>query len=178
MSSTLTDWNNDSIRVLERQSIRDFLRANRKYLRGRVLDVGCGKQPYRGIVEEAGGRYYGFDRPEFPGSVAPEAVGIGDPLDDTWDAVMMTQVLQYVLFPPVLLARIEEALKPGGALVMTGPTNWAEVEPADLWRFTLSGVRVLMHRAELDIEILESRASVSIGGFAMSLGWGVVARKR
>ena len=55
------------LRTIEREAIRAFVQsaADDGYLSGRVLDYGCGKQPYGDIVETAVGEY-GYDR-ELPG---------------------------------------------------------------------------------------------------------------
>lgn len=109
------------LREEEARSIREFVQiaADEGYLSGRVLDYGCGKQPYRDIVEAAGGTYFGFDRPQFPANVGadflPEGISFWDhsnnrPVDHatalfTWtkthgyfDTILCTQVLQYVPF--------------------------------------------------------------------------------
>jgi SAM-dependent methyltransferase len=161
--------------VLERQSIRDFVRSQSEFLKGRVLDVGCGQQPYRDIVEDAGGTYVGYDRPGFPGAVVTEPVG-NEPFQHRWDAVLMTQVLQYVPTPLSLLRRVCRALNPGGAFVLTYATCWDEVESADMWRFTRSGMDEMIRRAGMHVVVHERRAEIELGGFRFPLGGGLVAR--
>lgn len=158
-----------SIRLLERSSIRGYVAQKSGYLKGRVLDYGAGKpgtchepQPYRDLIQ---GDYVPFD--------------IGDDLPSgEFDAALMTQVIQYLNDPLRALLQIGSLLKPGGALVTTGPTNWAEVEETDLWRFTKTGIRRLLERAGFRIVDVTQRAEVDVGGFKMSLGWGVVAVKQ
>lgn len=173
-----------SIREIERRSIEHFLISNSGKLRGQVLDIGCGKQPYRGIVEAAGGSYIGFDRTSFAGSVVTQDVGEWwDAVDEQVDAVMMTQVWQYVL-PPVLLNMLsklasgEYTLKPGGWLIATGPTNWPIVEWEDLHRLTPAGVKSVLERASFREVAAEVRASVEFEGERWPLGWQAMARAR
>jgi predicted TPR repeat methyltransferase len=161
------NWNNDTIRELERRSIRAFVAKQRGYLKGRVLDFGAGKpgtcrepQPYSDLVA---GEYLPFD--------------LGDTMPTTpFDAVLMTQVLQYIEAPADLLCLIRGWLVDGGHLICTYQTNWDEVEPADLWRFTRSGMEKLLRDAGFAIVAHERRAEVNLGGFRFALGHGVVAR--
>lgn len=170
------------LRELEAASIRAFVGSVAYH--GRVLDYGCGRQPYRDLIVAAGDvDYHGFDSPFLPGSVveraAPSRVDwereLWRPLDETWDAIVCTQVVQYVPNVAELFADLWTALTDGGTLVMTGPTNWPEVEDVDLHRFTRAGIERLARDAQFAIERLEERASVTVGRDRLSLGWGLVA---
>lgn len=155
-------WNNDTVRRLERSSIRLFMEENRQYLRGRVLDFGAGKQPYRDLVE---------------GEYVPLEQGDRWP-DGSFDAVMCNQVMQYLGRPRETLFQICYALKSAGALVMTYPTNWDELEPTDFWRFTRFGMERLLTSVGLEILKHERRAEINLNGFRFPLGYGVIAQKR
>ncbi len=169
-------WNHSSIRDVERASIRAFVESCSEDLIGCVLDYGCGKQPYRDIVEGAGGDYWPYDRLRFPASVTEEDWGVGDPLTSKWDAILCNQVMQFIPDVLGLLERFRAALLPGGVLVMTYATNWDEVEPADLHRFTSSGMTSLLSDARFTVLRHERRAEVLLGGFRFPLGYGVLAR--
>lgn len=168
----------DDARKLEHESIRAFIQAcGDCYLNADVLDFGCGRQPYRQMIEDAGGRYVGFDRPGFPANVGGETHGPAYPLDDqVWDVIVCTQILQYVPYPGDLLAKFHDALGQRGWLILTGPTNWPEVEAADLSRFTQTGIRQLLETVHFEIHELRSRASLLIDGFELSLGYQAIAR--
>lgn len=167
---------NGTVRELEHASIRAFVEECRDHLTGDVLDYGCGQQPYRDVIP---GSYHGYDRQSFPANVSRDDVGDSDPLKvyDRWDAILCNQVIQYVHRPLALLVAMRFALKPHGSLVFTGPTNWAEVEPQDLHRYTLTGVRQLVEDAGYLVERCDARAAMNVGGFQLSLGWGVLARR-
>lgn len=160
----------------EHATIRAFLQvaADDGLLAGTVTDFGCGKQPYRSIVERGGGVYVPYDRKRFGGNVSGQDIG-ADPLARSCDAALSTQVLQYAPDPAVYLATVAATLRPGGHLVMTGPTHWPELRD-DLWRFTLLGVRRLLVAAGFTVIRLESRAAVELEGCVLSIGWGAVAR--
>lgn len=186
-----------TLRELESASIRAFVQsaADEGYLSGRVLDYGCGKQPYRDIVEVAGGSYYGYDMAEFPANVSGADVGEYEEAwfsDDAFDAILCTQVIQYVplwrwgqqhTIPTIFAAWQREVLAPEGHLVMTYPTNWPEVEPEDLHRFTKAGMERLLTEAGFTIVRHERRAwalmvasDVGDANERIALGYGVVAR--
>lgn len=162
-------FNPHSIRELERKSIRDFVEAHKEHLTGTVLDFGCGKdgtcrkpQPYRDLVS---GEYHGFE----PGDRWP--VG-------PFSAILCTQVIQYMENPKRELGWFHQWLMPGGYLILTGPTNWPEVEDSDLWRFTLSGISRLVASCGFELLDAQRRAEIDEGNEKWSLGWGVLGRRK
>jgi len=174
----------DELTAIENASIRSFVHfaAVNGYLSGRVLDYGCGKQPYRQLVEAAGGTYQGYDRVEFPANVSAENVGDDDVDWDDWDAVLCTQVVQYVPDVVQLLGWLhhitgaEDRRERPGYLVMTYPTNWPEVQEVDLHRFTKAGMERLL--AEEGFTIIEHvrRQTFHQHGYEWAFGYGVIAR--
>lgn len=177
--------NGSTIRELERDSIGRFVRlaGDLRHFEGRnVLDYGCGRQPYRQIIEEAGGIYAGWNRANLPGLPPADRVDIGDdPFDPwiAWDAIVCTQVVQYVPDVEALLCDFWRALNVrAGVLVLTYPTCWDEVEPEDLHRFTRAGVERLLGRVGFETLEHVRRAEVELRGFRFPLGGGVIARAR
>ena len=181
----MSEWNRTRIRDLEIQSLHTFiLDAARDFLKGRVLDYGCGKQPYRCVVEHVGGVYFPYDRKEFSGNVSGEDVGVPgktkqfDPLNiQQWDAILCTQIFNFVPYPATLFQKFHWALKPSGILVLTYTTSWEEAEAGDLWRFTRQGINFLLNNAGFEILIHTVRAAVELEDFRFPLGGGVVARR-
>lgn len=177
----MTGYSSSSIRVLEGNSIRDFVQSCTEHFTGRVLDYGCGKQPYRDVVEAAAGEYVPFDRARFPANVSHEDIGPDEPLgrEGQWDVILTNQTFQYVSAWRLadLIQDMRHALVSGGVLVATGPTNWPEVETEDLHRLTLAGVGALLRAAGFSVVRLESRGRMELGdGLVMHTGYGVVAR--
>ena len=135
----------------DRVTVREFLKmaGEEGLFAGRMLDYGCGRQPYRTLVESYGGEYIGYDRVDFPANVSGEDYGEAD-WTEHYDTVLCTQVVQYIplvrygsdprwtlqsTFNEMYLSLMVNK----GHLVMTYPTNWPEDEPEDLHRFTKSG---------------------------------------
>lgn len=151
----------DPIRQIERASIRAFMEQHREHLRGRVLDFGAGKQPYRDLAQ---GEYVPFEQ----GDESPEG---------PFDAIMCNQVVQYLPGLWGYLKAFLDDLRPGGRLLMTYPTNWPEVEASDYGRFTKAGMALLLESVGFTIEAHQMRAQVVLGHNSFALGYGVVCRK-
>jgi SAM-dependent methyltransferase len=121
---------------------------------GKVVDVGCGGQPYRELLP-ATVEYVGID-------IADASTKFGYKENGTiffdggeWpaeahnaDVVLCTEVLEHVPQPAQFLDRAYRALKPGGHLVGTVPfaARWHFV-PFDYWRFTPSSLKQLLEEA-------------------------------
>lgn len=162
------------IRVHQREHIARFISDYGDLLTGTVLDYGCGDSPYREFVR---GTYVGWNRASYPGTPHRVDAGPDDPLEDgSWNAILCTQVLQYVPEVPGLLQRFRHALLPGGHLVLTFATNWPEIEPEDLHRFTLTGMTELLAAAGFTTTHSRELAHVGIGKFVLALGYGMIAK--
>lgn len=132
---------------------------------GRVLDVGCGAQPYRPWIEAAGLRYDGVDwpqsihSPEAAGTVRHDLNARPWPFDaETFDGLLCTEVLEHIPDPTGFLQEAARVLKPGGLMVLTTPLVWPEHEaPHDYFRYTQFGLTRLAGRAGFTVERCEPR---------------------
>lgn len=156
----------DAIRMLERASIRLFMEQSQEFLIGSVLDFGAGQSPYKDLVV---GAYEAFD----PGTTDPDV----QPPAGPYNAIMCNQVLQYIDDPGDALRAMFWLLQQGGHLVMTYPTVWTEIEPTDYFRFTKAGMELLLAQAGFEIEKHVPRVTISLHGFILTLGYGVVATR-
>jgi SAM-dependent methyltransferase len=119
---------------------------------GRLLDVGCGAQPYRPLVP-AGVEYLGIDTADAEahfGYSLPDTryfrAGDAWPVEDGWaDTVMATETMEHVPDPGAFLREAARALRPGGLLVLTVPfaARWHFI-PHDYWRYTPSSLSLLL----------------------------------
>jgi SAM-dependent methyltransferase len=116
-------------------------------LDGRVLDVGCGRQPYRRFLA-SGTKYVGM---EYDTRLRPTVVGDVKALpfrDGVFDGVMCNEVLEHVPDPAQALAEINRVLRPGGQVYVTVPQSWGlHYEPYDFYRYTKYGISHLLEHA-------------------------------
>lgn len=134
---------------------------------GRVLDVGCGMQPYRPMLGARVVEYVGVDR---EGELSnPTIVGSAEALpveDASFDVVLCTMVLEHVVDPRKAMIEARRVLKPNGRLILTVPSVWpAHEAPHDYWRFTRFGLERLLQEFRLEGSI------TSLGGL-----WSVVGQ--
>ncbi|MFZ0282318.1 MAG: class I SAM-dependent methyltransferase [Bacteroidales bacterium] len=109
-----------------------------------VLDIGCGKKPYKGFF--AGCQYAGVDIS--PKGALPDIIGDSMALpikDSSTDIVFSSQVIEHVPDPVSMSRECFRILKPGGLLILTAPFYWPlHEEPNDFFRFTKYGLGNLM----------------------------------
>lgn len=132
-------------------------------LHGEVLDVGCGRKPYREFVPSR--RYVGvdIDSPVTRALAAADAFYDGRTLpfeNASFDGVLCTQVLEHVFTPEEFLTELRRVLRPDGTLVLAVPFAWDEHEqPVDFARYSSFGLRALLERNGFDV--LAQRKSVA-----------------
>jgi SAM-dependent methyltransferase len=135
--------------------------------RGTVVDVGCGAQPYRGLLSPDT-EYIGLDteraRQDF-GYSMPDVLTIKE--DDPWplgdgsaDLVLATETLEHVVHPDAFLAQAYRCLRPGGQVILTVPfaARWHYI-PHDYWRFTPSSLRLLLETAGFAQVVVNGRGN-------------------
>ncbi len=125
-------------------------------LNGEVLDVGCGRKPYRAYIPAR--CYVGLEIDTPP----MRAVSLADAFydgrhfpfpDASFDGVLCSQVFEHVFTPAEFLAEIHRVLRPGGTLVLTVPFVWDEHEqPHDFGRYSSFGLHAVLERAGFVVE--------------------------
>ncbi len=123
-------------------------------IEGTLADVGCGAQPYRqllpsgvhyiGLDSSAAAKQFGYSVPDtryFDGEVWPLESGSAN-------YVLCTETLEHVCDPAAFLKEARRCLSPHGVLILTVPfaARWHFI-PYDYWRFTPSGLDLILRRA-------------------------------
>ena len=147
--------------------VKDLHRDLRRILstlEGAVLDVGCGDKPYALWLSSAE-EHIGIDIVAGP---KVDHLLFADkpwPFDDCrFDAIVCTQVLQYVGNPSLFIAEMIRVLRPGGTIVLSVPFNYNEHNViSDYWRYSGTGLTKLF----VGLEIVETRRQ---GGFGSVVG--------
>ena len=142
----------------------------RKIVRGRLLDVGCGRRPYLALFEGQVTDYIGLERDNRRYvDVPPDVRGDGNALPfatDTFDTVVSNQVLEHVPEPAYAVVEMARVMKPGGRVIVTAPHIWGiHEEPNDYFRFTPYGLTYVAERAGLIVERVKP-----LGGYWITTG--------
>jgi SAM-dependent methyltransferase len=163
-----------------RRAIRSAVIRNRELLQGTLLDVGCGRQPYRRLLTEGRPvRYLGMDLAGNAYGARPELEwdGAAIPLPDaSVDSALATEVLEHCPEPEPVLREVARVLRPGGALVLTVPFLYPLHDvPHDFWRFTPFALERLLGRAGFPRAAVEA-----LGGWdaALAQTLGLWVRRR
>jgi SAM-dependent methyltransferase len=110
-------------------------------LRGRVLDVGCRDKPYARWLTSAT-EHFGID--VHPGPKVDLVIAPGQQWQlesSSFDAVVCTQVLQYVADLEPFVSEMFRVLKPGGTIVVTVPFAYNQhTALGDYWRFSVTAM--------------------------------------
>lgn len=150
--------------LIRRGLYRGILR-NRHYLKGRLLDFGCGNKPYASIIDVS--EYIGLDydtevsRRNILKTVDVFYDGKTIPFPDHhFDAVFSSEVLEHVFNPDEILPEIRRVMKPGAHLLLTCPFYWPEHEqPYDYARYTSFGLKHLMEKNGFEVVHYEKTGS-------------------
>jgi SAM-dependent methyltransferase len=141
---------------LSRRALAARMREDGAALRGTVLDVGCGSQPYLSFLTTAT-RVTGLELDSELNRTSKNADVFYDgrtfPFPDaSFGGVLCNQVLEHVADPLAFLAEIARVLEPGGTLVLSVPFVWPEHEqPWDNQRFTSFGLASAIQSSGLRI---------------------------
>jgi SAM-dependent methyltransferase len=147
------DWREGVSVAANEMLLREILSA-RPYLRGRLLDMGCGRRPYALIygrlVESSVGTEVAFSP---HGTTAADAICFGEALpfeDASFDTILCTEVLEHTREPWRVMAEFARLLRPGGHVVISVPFIYPLHEkPHDYWRFTGYGLEAISSSAGL-----------------------------
>ncbi len=134
-------------------SLAKSIREHAHLVTGRVLDYGCGLQPYRHLFGHAT-QWVGVDLRIHdlvdvvvePGYRLPFSTG-------SFDCVVSFQVLEHLAEPYLYLQECHRVLRPAGRIVITTHGIWPyHAVPEDHYRWTLFGLEEQVKRAKFLIE--------------------------
>lgn len=161
MDLQLTTSNLD--RYYIRTSIWNALNAVLPQLNGKLLDIGCGKMPYKEHIlkNQQVDHYIGLDIENallYDAAVQPDVTWDGKIMpftSDSFNCAIGTEVLEHCPEPDVILKEVYRVLKTNGVFFFTVPFLWNLHEvPHDEYRYTpFSLKRHLENAGFKDIEI-------------------------
>ena len=139
-----------------RTSILNALRNNLPDFKGRLLDIGCGKMPYKDYILQNSLTqiYVGLDIEnaiQYDKNVKPDYYWDGKQMpfpDNSFETAFGTEVLEHCPYPQVILDEVNRVLKPGGAFFFTVPFLWNLHEtPYDEYRYTPFALERLLRQS-------------------------------
>lgn len=140
------------------------------FLKGRLIDVGCGIKPYRDLLRQFVTEHIGIDH---EGSLHSKdnvdligtAYCIPAP-DASFDSAICTSVLEHLEEPEQALRECHRVLKTDGVAIYSVPFIWhLHEEPRDFYRFTKYGLDYLFKK--VGFEVIEIKA---LSGFWVTFG--------
>jgi SAM-dependent methyltransferase len=143
-----------------------------KYIRGEVIDFGCGRKPYRNLFNVS--KYIGVDL-EVTGHDHKNSEidvfydGKNIPFEDEcFDSVICFEVLEHVFNPEEILIELNRILKKNGSGIISVPFCWNEHEiPFDYARYSSFGIKFLMEKC--GFQVLEIHKSGRFSAVIMQL---------
>jgi len=163
---------------------REAVEEAARQARGNILDIGCGRAPYRHLFTGFTGaqssprsgsgykvalRYVTLDHPQVakryfkdfkPDILADVSQGI--PVKDrSFDTVLLLMVVEHLPNPATVLKEVRRILKPGGKVIIsTVQTYPIHDEPYDFFRYTKYGLRSLLQEVGFKVTKIEVRGNL------------------
>lgn len=134
-----------------RRGISRGIVTNAEYLKGKLLDFGCGSKPYKDLIPAK--EYIGLDIEQVGHSHKNEQIdvyydGRNLPFDDNhFDVVFSSEVFEHIFNLDEIICELYRVLKVNGYIFITLPFVWDEHEiPYDYARYTSFGIKYLLER--------------------------------
>jgi len=135
----------------------EYARVITTHARGRLLDCGCGDVPYYGMYRELASEVVCIDWGNSPHGRdhVDREVDLNQDLplpDESFDTVLLADVLEHIKAPQRLLGEIARVLAPSGKLLLMVPFFYQVHEPPhDYFRYTRFGLEQLCAQAGLTV---------------------------
>jgi len=163
----LSRWGFDRGTPIDRWYIECFLDSHRERVRGRTLEV----------LEDLYASRLGADTVEIVDIDAsnPAATIVGDLCaadtlpEASFDAIVLTQTLQFLPDPRRALRHLVTALRPGATMLITVPAVSRVADGSDRWRWTPLGLDELSSGLDCSTSVFGVGNSLACRAFLMGL---------
>ena len=130
---------------------RELKRCSAAYLKGRLIDIGCGIKPYKELVSPYITEHIGVDHEKTlhdKSSIDLFGTAYDIPVEDaSFDSAICTAVLEHLEEPEAALRETFRVLKPGGYAIYSVPFIWhLHEEPRDFYRYSKYGLKYLFEK--------------------------------
>lgn len=136
-----------------------YLEKYSKFLKGHLVDLGCGEAPYKEYFLQYVDKYTGVDWSKTyhnSGADIESDLNVSINLDDDIaDSIISLSVMEHLCEPQIFLNESYRILKPGGWMILQVPWQWWIHEaPHDYFRYTPYGLKYMFEKAGfVDVEV-------------------------
>jgi SAM-dependent methyltransferase len=134
----------------------------KEFVRGKLLDIGCGRKPYQRTYFAGASSYVGLDSQSAEADIIASALHL--PLEDeSFDTVVSTELLEHVPDPQRALREMFRVLKPTGHLILSAPMYWPRHEvPHDYFRYSYDGLLHLLNSSGFTLVRMFNRGNAYV----------------
>ena len=141
-----------------------------KYLKGQLIDIGCGTKPYKDLLAPYITKHIGVDHESTlhdQSNIDVVGTAYKIPVEDaSFDSAICTAVLEHLEEPELALRECHRVLKSGGTAIYSVPFIWhLHEEPRDFYRYSKYGLKYLFEKS--GFEVVELKA---LSGFWVTFG--------
>ena len=141
-----------------------------KYIKGRLIDIGCGSKPYEDLINSYVTEHVGVDQKNtlhIQRNIDIFSSAYQIPIEENaFDSAICTAVLEHLEEPELALRECYRVLKPEGIAIYSVPFIWhLHEEPRDFYRFSKYGLKYLFEK--VGFEVIELNA---LSGFWVTFG--------
>lgn len=141
-----------------------------QYLKGRMLDIGCGTKPYQKILTPYISEHIGVDHQATlhdKSKIDLFGTAYEIPVEDvSFDSAICTAVLEHLEEPERALRECHRVLKTGGTAIYSVPFIWhLHEEPRDFFRYSQFGLQYLFEKTGFEVVEL-----IPLSGFWFTFG--------
>ena len=156
--------------LINRIHDRQLKQSASEYFSGRLIDIGCGTKPYKGLLALYVNEHIGVDHQDTlhdKSNIDLFGTAYNIPAEnEEFDSALCTAVLEHLEEPELALKECHRVLKRGGVAIYSVPFIWhLHEEPRDFYRFSKYGLKYLFEK--VDFEIIEIKA---LSGFWVTFG--------
>ncbi len=151
---------------IPRTLLQMHLNECKSYIKGRLLNAGCGDKTYESFYRDKIETQIRFDWPntihdknsiDVFGSVMELPF-----ISESFDVVFCTEVLEHVPEPQKALAEFHRVLNKSGYLILSTPFLYQLHEtPFDFYRYTAYGLSHLINKAGFELVFIKSRGDLT-----------------
>jgi ubiquinone/menaquinone biosynthesis C-methylase UbiE len=145
-------YNKLTLRIFEDK----FVSYCKKYVKGSMIDIGCGKKPYAPVLKSYVTEHIGVDHPgtlHDKSNIDVFGTAYEIPLESNYfDSAICTAVLEHLEEPEMAIRECHRVLKQGGVAIYSMPFIWhLHEEPRDFFRYSKYGLKYLFEKGGFQI---------------------------